>query len=652
MELIVKNSNMPHGSKIEDINKYLDQQKKQQRIWSAFQNYSLHLQKYYDDCSRLTFQPPPDSYDLQYLEFKFKYSIFANPTLFIINKKHDIYCIRNYDLLFNKKNYPDVFHKLGYHCPTPEFIDSLYEVLDFNKIDRVVWKYSCYKFQNNCLNCIFDHDELFRIFDGNILFDDNLIAPKDSFLVRSTVNTLLYEETYKLPVIINNNLLQVSFKELKQPTLDQFKSIADFLRKPRFLETALPQQHNEQVLLQYIISFLKQNNYLDEFETDKKYLNSSIIVDGEVKHILNERKDFLASAPPRIVPENFIFQLSKITDGSETTIDQLAMLIARINLGKSLQKSNSNSHINNISDKLTILLTTNINNITTFFNVLYPVGRRNYRSIHELCTRKALIENIIFKYNGGILHIFEHGKSTSPDDLKLLKKFVKSVPVRKTDKAVGRLTYISNCHYILLAKKQEEVLPYKNYFQNSSQIIALNTQQTPLPTLTKYDYKWVHTIFATYGLLLLANENNSVLKKQKLLDINSVITAFLKECCIISPEYDCYANELYLLYESYVENNFSIEPVKKLHFVNILKANGDYSYYRPRHHKNDNRWGFKGISIRKEKLEEYMSSNTISQADQVENKIARYLGKINKRIRPLIGIENETTNNFNIREHF
>jgi hypothetical protein len=570
--------------------------------------------------------------------------IFRNIELFILDKNKNIHCINDLKLVFNKNNYQDVFKKLGYHDPPVELINCLYETLLLSKITRPYRSYNNYfkyKLQNKYSHCIFDCYDLFSNFDGNIFFDN-----KDSSKLNSII--LLCEKTYKNPIRMNNLFASqennLSFVKLKQPTASQFKTVIDYLRNVP-LKTESVKNHIEQGLLQFIISYLQQNHQLAK--TLPTFPNSQNSSDRTtVANFLSQNKK----------NDNFIKQLSVITDGGGSVLDQLAMMIARINL---IRSPETNKCSNGLSPKITIILTSNVNVVKNFFEQLFPDERqKSYTTLHELCSKKAILENIWFKYNGGILQICEYGKSVSIEDLKILKKFVKGTPVRISDKVVGNLIYISNCHYVMLAQTQEEVIVYKNYFQNLSDVIVLDngkvknntkqenttiscntaTQPIVLPSLEKFDYDWVHIIFATYGLLFLADEKFIRSKRQPSLDLQTVVSSFLEECCTPEPKADCYAKDLYRLYRGYFMKNYGIEPVKRIHLVNILKADGHYPYCRLRHHAGDNDWGFKGIGIKKEKLEEYKTSNATLQSDQIEPKIANYLSEINKKIRPLLDI--------------
>lgn len=556
---------------------------------------------------------------------------------FALNDKQEIYFIHNIDFIFTTANYQSIFQKFNCSSPPLEFIDSLYKLLSLRQKTDPHYIYMNYKFQSRSYSCIFDHTECFRLFDGNILFDDSSMYKNTGSFIKSTLHILLHEKTYMIPIKANNSLAEknTSFQKLNDPTSNQFKAIATILRKRAIKDTAFESRY--QIIFKHLYQHLKPSSIdLHSSEDNNTAIN-----------ILNQ---YQLSLTPHQMPVNFIEFLLKLTNGSQNAINQLAMLIARINL---IKKPQEDPHI---LPKLTIILTSNVQVVKEFFVQLYEHMQKNSKSICELSSQTTIENNIFFKLNGGILQVFEHRNPVNPGDLKILKKMVKCVPVHTSDKTVGRITYISNCHHIILVKKPEDILVYKNFFQNSLEVIKLNekvpnkrTKKPPTftcqdsstlsPYLDHYDYQWIQIIFASYGLLLLHEKKTISEKILPLVDPTSTVTSFLSECCTFEPTADCYAHELYLLYKNYVLKNHGVDSVKKIHLVDILK--GRYEYFRPRHHAKDNCWGFKGIAIKKDKLLEYTESSTDSNSGtiQVENEITQYIEKINKKIFPLLGVD-------------
>jgi hypothetical protein len=653
MNRITENDKNSLPDIIQEVNRNLNQQ----RLNSALQNYKQEFQVYKENCiyaiyDYLDRNQNTHGNELRNIhlmqaknEFNLKYEIFGSPNLFSLTKKHQIFCLRNMNLTFNEFNYQEIFHQCGYYYPHIELIDRLYEVLSLCKETRSEWKYIYYKYQNHhndCLaKCIFDHRELFSIIDGNILFNINVLANGGKVSIGNTDKTLLYKKTYKIPISYNNQYADLTnnmlFVRFKQPSVSQFKAIINNFRKSKVIIEEPIEKSEEQILLQLIIHHLQQNHHLAECVPIVPSQDPQVWITGMPKNILEARQRSLVKNKIN-VPINFIKYLLVLTNGDEKTLDQLAMLIARINLDRP----------SCISPKLTIIMTSDDNLIKKFFDQIYSTRQIKIQSIHDLCSKNSIIENIMFKLNGGILQICNHSQSVTMEDLKIFKKIVRCSPIHKPDKFVGKITYISNCHYIILAKKQEEAIAYNNNFHNLSDVIILNgenslNQNSTLQNLEEFDYQWIHTIFATYGLLLLTEKNFSLSSlKQPLLNLKKVIASFLNECCTVQSTEDCYADELYCFFQSYLTKKYGVEAVKKITLINTLKSDGHYKYKRLRHYAKDYRWGFEGIGIKKQKLDEYTTLNKnplLNQPDDRIAKIASFILKVNKKIRPLIGIE-------------
>ena len=620
-------------------------------IYNSLMQYRELVQEYQTICFRYIYQDKvnqfagqnniSDQYVRQEVEMVFfnMYSFFSNPYVFALNKNKEIYCIGKIEFSFNRDNYQSVFHKWGYYCPSEKFIDSLYQVLALRKEKGPYWKYINYKMINNCSDCVFERLEWFTFFEGNIFFTyDNK-------------KELLHEKTYKIPVIVNNQAAKSGycFSMLRQPNVRQFKAIMDLI-KP-FIESGNSLsivKHNEQRCLQFIIHHLQKNYSL----VKSIQINEEYIVQSNLKARLVKRNEVsnkckgVSEKNTGNIPINFIRYLSMLDNEHLEVLDQLAITIARINLLKEKKDRMSKG----IIPKITIILTANVEVIKKFFIDLYPTSIKLVNNISELCNKKKLTENILFKLNGGILQIAESSGRVKEEDLKILKKFVRSMSVSKIDNAVGSIKYISNCHYILLADKQEEVNVYQNYFNGLAEVIILKGKKvTELTTLSdeakplqldEFDYHWIHTIFATYGLLLLTEEKGRTKKKETVLDIPEVVKDFIEECCTNNG--DCYVDDLHLLYKHYFIKKYGIEPIKRIRLVNLLKLDGQYKYCQLRHSAKDYKWGFKGLSIKEDKINEYVKSQ--SDCQLTEKTVLEHIEKINEKVIPLLEVKKSEYN--------
>lgn len=594
----------------------------------TIQKYYYQLQEYKNTClqtfcldyfNKLNSNPLPYHVNMAMS----KYTIFDDPNLFALSKKHEIYFTKNYNLHFDKNNYHDRFLICGYCPPASEFINSLYEILSLRNKTDPHWIYTNYKYKNKGYTCIFDQLDLFRIFDENLIFDESPVFRNGSS-IKSSYHTLLNEKTSERPVL-TNNLHTEFFPKLKQPSLPQLKAIFTLLRNSK-LERDTEQKHPLQDQMEYILAYLLQHQLVkfpDINLRDKPFT------------IPNNRQNILSS---NAIPPNVIGILDHLTSGNVESLSQLATLIAKVNLTRGTKQ------LIGISPKLTVIMTPNPEIIKTFFAQLYKQPSKNCKSIHTLRNKKSIIENILFKYNGGILQVYNHTNSVSIEDLKFFKKLVRSIPILIPDKVAGSLKYISNCHYVVIVNKQEDARIYQNFFQNLAEIINLNSHTDKLQQgtidfrLSKLECEWVHTILATHGLLCLDKEKHRAPKKQSRSDADVAILSFLEECCIFEPNADCYAYKLYEIFSKYIIKNYGVEPIKKLHLIEKLKKNKRLIYCRPRHRATEHGWGFRGITIKKEKWDEYFNENISSHSHQVNYKVAEYLKEIDRTVRPLLGI--------------
>ena len=609
------------------------------------QEYTAQLKAYKKHCYELDFKylqknnrlnpfiSLADNYKVVKTAVNDRYSIFDSPILFVLNNKQEIYCTENFKFLFDRTNYQTVFPNYGYYVPTIEFIDSLYRILSFRDNANPYWAFIKYKYRNQASKCIFDIPEFFKIFDGNLFFCEN---PYDEISIKNSFPILLHEKEYRIPTSINNCLSKEdcsTFSKLVQPTFTQFRAIAEMLcssesnRIPgrKYPKQIFEKKHPLQVQMIYILYHLQQQQYV-KFPLTNLEDNSFVM---GWQNILSAN----------VIPPNVTGFLAQITNGSIASLDQLAALIARINLMRSIKD------FAGIPPKLTVIMTSKPDTVKFFFDQLYPQPQNHFESVRTLCNKKSIIENILFKYNGGILQVCNHTSSVSLENLKVLKKLVKSIPLHIPDKAVGRLTYISNCHYVVIVDKQQDARIYQNFFQKLTEVIVLNidtddSQQSIIDfRLSKQECEWIHTILATHGLLCLDKETHHTSKKYSPADLNTVISSFLNECCIIEPNADCYAYTLYKIFCKYIKKNYGVKPVKKLHLIDELKTNSRFIYCRPRHRATEHGWGFRGIAIKEEKWDEYLNENISSHSHQVNYNVAEYLKEIDRTVRPLLGIK-------------
>ncbi len=572
----------------------------------------------------------PSIENAPYIHKKIQSDLLNYPDQFVL-KNRMIYYVDNIYFAFNKANYKTVFQNYGLVEPPQEFIDCLYQRLLHGRKTSPYWKYIHYKAMNNCPTCIFDALDLFRFFEGNVFFSPKGISW-----------SLLDEKTYKLLVNINNELYP--FTKLKQPTLHRFKSIAAWIKesiKDRYNLTI--EKNENQVLMQHIVKQLQQQGKAKSVYINMDYINAidvSFITNEEVMGTCTLKKQQLFFRNnPAALSANLIDYLFALTNGEQKAFDQLAETIARINVLKApAECPKTQPPSTAIPPKITVIATSNIKLVTKFFSLIYGNTQKTVVNIPKLCNLRSLPDALQFKLDGGILYCVEGYGQPTEKHLKLVRKLARSIPVTKRDRAVDSLTYISNCHYVLIANNQKQLNIYKGSFRQLADIILLKDNDLSPNGISEFssgDFHWIRTVFATYGLLLLIHDSLVSEKSIKPIeDTQQIINDFIKECCIISPEADCYADELYAAYTQYFLRKYGVQPIKRTHLIKHLTSTGKYLHCRPRHSAKDNRWGLKGISLRKDGVRQ--DEVTQDDAQIKKENLLKQINKINEIIFPLL----------------
>ena len=570
----------------------------------------------------------------------------------ISKDKKCIVFIKTPDFSFTRENYPSVFMRYDYPIPPMDFIDALFKLVEVIFEDRSIWTYLQYKERNGAQSCIFDYENCFFRFDDNIFFNTS----EEYFLMN--------KKTYKIPILFCNNFiknfLNHPLKLMMQPTPLEFKSVFKILKNN--VSMKFTHSINEyQGLLQLIINHLQQRHRrLSIIPICKEYIDSpsQTISPNGIPHPKADLKEALDKLE-YIFPENIIKFLQNICGDDTSVIAQMAMLIARINFMKGEGSQDAPSCL---KPKLTLCLTTNPLYIKASFQSLYGDSCFSVKTTNELCNIVQKGEEYINrKFFGAILQVAEKSTPFEQNRIRVLKKMINGKPLKIKDKAVESLRFISNFQYIIFVASQSDATAYKNSLQNMVELVAFNPTNKrdtlmkevvmeSLPELSPADLIWIHTIFATYGLFLLAGENildkenimeavkssSNAKKVKNTIDKERNVREFVKKHCDVSPEADCYAEDIYMAYAEYYRNEYGIEPIKRSQFVNILKIDGRFIYKRLRHNRNDNRWGFKGISLKKRREEDSNESPSEEIMSNPKVNLASHLQDIHNAIYPLL----------------
>ncbi|MEG6586472.1 hypothetical protein [Dendrosporobacter sp. 1207_IL3150] len=586
--------------------------------------------------------------------FDAKYSVFLVTSQFFLGKDKTVYSRWNKDFFFTKDNYCEIFNRHGYHYPPMRLIDLLYQLLSLTRDEHIFWQYERYKRANNAIDCIFDNPDFFVCYEDNI------------YLNTGTKKTLLNVHTYQDPVKFNNFLkdgfifhgkVYRSFDKLQRPSLKQFRSIMSMIRPYATKHNNLEINRNsKQGFLQLIVQYLHQRHGMFTNYSSR----SNLIISNEARELWQFVPGYMnASSALDDIPISFIKYLLMLTEGNLANIDQIAKLIARINLEKTYTEKNEKSLQQFISPKLIIAITPNINLLQKLLSEIYFFEQTIVKNMSYLCSDKGVIESTNFKICEGILQVIEKSSDISEKDLKRLSKFIQSIPVKIKDNAVGQIRYTSNSQYLMVVEKFDDLNMYSNFLSNFVEILPLQGRKveeminneelrsgkkknntpaylniTNFPQLSQEAVFWLITVFTIYGLILLWEEDLSASKSSaKMIDNKQIVEAFIEECCTQSELVDCYADELYNAYKQFFSYNYKATSMKRTHLVNMLKLNTQYRYCRLRHSANDNKWGFRGITVNKEKMQKYNLYE--SNDEQNFSKIKDYLKGINKKIIPL-----------------
>lgn len=583
------------------------------------------------------------------------YGLLNNPGLFFLNNKN-VYYIGYYlpvwhciSFNFNQGNYKKVFENYGLIPPSEDFIKSLIIHLKSSKfIGKYVAKYLKYKIHKNIQYIFFDYIGNFRLFDENLVLNENF---GESIVCSFD----------KKAIEINN----IRFKKIKIYTNSEYAIFHDYvkwcakeyikaIRKNINIESNSLEENSSQNINIFQFNIKKAENFIlfldiaeiinmkniAQIEIDRETMenkpNASLKVSFKKKE--GDEEKCFGNLLQEFVNDDkslyeFALSLKKIGIRTSGDLNKLAKIIARIN---------SKNKIKSINEKLfkpkaTVIFTKNKNQVIDFFKRAYNESAVE-KNIVELFKAKGIYENIKFKMNGGLVTIIDNSYKIKEEHITKLRKVILSKLITVKDSVAGQLNFNSDCHYLILIDKQEELRFYKNHINGLVDIMILDDEVDSIEDCEKscspLDFLHLtHKVLCAYGLLLIARtekiEKNNTSKIK--LSTEDIFADFFKRFCEVGNGFDCYADELYFSYESYFKNIYGIEPEKRKSLVNYLKSN--YDYCRLRHSRNDNKWGFKGFRLKENKVE--VLDNFQNQPYEDED-LLEHLKLINSKFNDLI----------------
>ncbi|MEA4836344.1 MAG: hypothetical protein VB133_14560 [Anaeromusa sp.] len=101
---------------------------------------------------------------------------------------------------------------------------------------------------------------------------------------------------------------------------------------------------------------------------------------------------------------------------------------------------------------------------------------------------------------------------------------------------------------------------------------------------------------------------------------------------MLGDDEKCYKDELYEAYSFFLQNRYSIKPIPKGRFHNIISSKSNIQEIRPRTSRADNKRGYRGISVELKKAEE-------DSPEIRKEKVISYLEAINKEVLTLLDLD-------------
>lgn len=336
---------------------------------------------------------------------------------------------------------------------------------------------------------------------------------------------------------------------------------------------------------------------------------------------IRDSRECLLGVPPWVQE-----QVAEIVDGNLSTVDQLAELFACCCLEIP------------VKPRLWAIMTNRIAAIWDFLNVVFFEERHNAsirmdvspKNVFGVAGMTDLIENT---YRGlPFVQLQASMPAVVLNDVyfRLLKKAITMKPIVVSQQGVGKLTYINRSQWVIFIRQEKELRRYKEYLGELVETVALpnvnisdDTREADVASGI-----WLTTIFAIYGLTKIL-ENGKIVESY---DPYALIESFLKETCVLGDNEKCYKDELYEAYSLFLQNRYSIKPIPKGRFHNLISSKPNIQEIRPRTNRADNKRGYRGISVELKKAE----------ADSPEirkEKVVSYLEAINKKVLTLLDLD-------------
>ncbi len=452
------------------------------------------------------------------------------------------------------------------------------------------------------------------------LFDDNLFHQH---------NGLIHGKNYKERLI---------WEKQTVPTPREFQANIRLIKKNKNVAIAEKKTSITSRFINEAMRYLENRNYKPiqalcrklPDENNKTKMRTKITGPGETydSHpsvnfvkVLNE----LAKLKNK-VPLGIQEQIAVIADGESVVVDKLAELVACCCLSIP------------VKPKLWIIATNDSSYILELLNMIYFLEKEQPWLPVSANPQNIFLEDNLTKiiertYLGMQLVCLESASNLATLDevyFRRIKKIIRRKPVAFSLSGVGKLTYHNRCQWVAFLNKETEIRRYNEFLGELAEVIYLPNLNAPFK-IWEVDFAevlWLLVVFAIYGTTRMLEKR----KTNDLYDSSALIQSFLKERCVFGEVEICYKDELYEAYSFFLRTRYSMEPLPKGRFHNLISEMTKLEEKRPRTSRADHKRGYRGISVALKNAE--ADSPEIRKA-----KVISYLEAINKKVLTLLELD-------------
>ena len=456
-----------------------------------------------------------------------------------------------------------------------------------------------------------------RIIGQRVILDDyNQFFFYDDNLFHMS-NTLIHGKNY-------SKVFQ--WNPQTEPTFRELQAIIRLMKKSKEVRVVEYQSSLSTQALNGAIRFLERKNYTPIqklcAEMIGKHSPKRILADANVFDKVIKELDKNKYVVPITVKE----KISRMVDGNIELVDQLSKLLACSCLSIA------------VKPKLWVISTNCSREVLEFFRMVeFPNHidafnglKINPKHVFKMDYFAKIIEKTYLGSKFVQVMPAESIAHLNDEYFRKLKKIILQKPLTLSFPAAGKLTYINRIQWITFISKESELRRYKEYLNDLVEIVTL----PKLDSLVDDESAnfnaglWFSSIFAIYGLTNIVERKKANTSD----DSYQFFDKFIEECCVLGDDEKCYKDELYEAYSLFLQNRYSMKPIPKGRFHNLISSKPNIQENRPRTNRGDNKRGYRGISVELKKAE----------ADSPEirkEKVVSYLEAINKKVLTLLDLD-------------